>query len=245
MSNIKLLGLIHGESPHDSQSIPVTLSGAKSDEFLVKNYFPSFAQEHTLLIVEGNFHKDILNLSHSQYEKFLPSISNALTESDLGPDILYADTRWRDIKKGFDFYLNFVKLNEWMYRNLKILESINTTELDLEFITKGIIEKTAVEMIGFPQEPDYFVRKFCLEAVKQHTQMEEYMLSKAHTFSNDYDQIFILTGFAHTLEILRSEKIEFDYLQEINNQQEAIQLLVSTLFVKEIPRIITERYCVK
>lgn len=242
MDNIILLGLEHGTGSFSGQCFAMQASGPESDRFLKTKYFPSFNEKHTLLIVEGNFHKDILKPEYATYERLLPGVSLALLESDFGPDILYADTRHRNTKKGLEAYMEENILGQWMRNNIVYPEIFLQRNLELNDIIKEIVERTGVNILKFTNKPDSRILQLASEKLSRNNRMEKYMLEKAYQLSKNYDQILILTGVGHSIEMHRSSKLTFDCLYEIKNQEDARELFFSCLFMNEVPRLMIEQH---
>ncbi len=222
MAEIKLLGVFHDE-PGNAQGsnqvrISTRLCGPLSDKLFEEKWFPTFDQKSTLLICEGVYNGKILKPEDDEYEKDLGTTSPLLLASDYGPDILYADTRFKNkiIKKRT--LENYFKIMDWLNKNRPIGFSYipNSLEDMYSRYIKGSWIQDYQLLKAIPENIKQFVHVF--DAL--NTEMETYMLEQAEKHKDKYEQILIMTGGSHTLEMHSISGLPFEVLYQTSNRNE-------------------------
>lgn len=240
MKNVTLLGVIHGET--SNKKYANILSGSESDIFF-KQKFKSFDEKDTLLIVEGDYSQQIISNTDYQYERKLKRLSKALLESDYGPDILFADIRMRNLKNWNKHILKFVQLENWAMDNVGLhktaIESLNN--LNQSDILDAIKNRRFLYSTKFLKEPDLSIRRLAKDVLAIHDDMEKYMYECAQKYSTNYEQVLIITGASHSLDMNVKMQIPVEILFK-QGDITAENMYLSFIVIKEIPRIITERY---
>lgn len=168
--------------------------------------------------MEGSYLFKPITHEHDAYEGLLKILSPRLSESDLGPDILPADTRFKTSSEERRTVELYAKI---MY-SLSALRPIgftyipNTLEEAAHRYLQGLWINDRKCLRDVPEN----ILKFIDESDKRDTEMEKHMLAMAERYAPEYDQVLVVTGGAHTLEMHRRSKLPYEILYKPNNKNE-------------------------
>lgn len=238
VNNVILLGAYHGDSTTKGFRISDILCGPMTDQFLERNWFSSFDEKHTLLILESVFHKNILSYEHPMYDSYLKTISKALYESEHGPDILCADTRFKNYERSPYMAVEIIELYQWIRENIMYLggeEAIPKKFIDIQ---NRFLNSNFKYVIQFSNPPSIKIKRLATRFLKSRIEMESYMLEQASKYSHAYEQILILTGAGHTLAMHRQSKFPHHILHEPQNQEELSLWYINLFLMQEGPEMI-------
>ncbi len=223
-AKITLLGALHAtpEKLIDSNQYGISdmLLGNESDTLFAERWFKTFDDNLTLLILESaSFHKNIITIDSPLYESEIKHISTLLVQSDFGPDILCADTRFKNLKSAKKIVsLNFTTLAH-MNGAFGLVRIPETFEDAQKCYIDGRWKRDYRLMREIPNN----IKRSVLEEDALNTEMEKYMLEQAEKYKNDYDQILIITGASHTLEMATTSQLPYEVLVETNSMNEIAQ----------------------
>lgn len=222
-AEVTLIGVLHNKPANlkpGHYGISTVLMGTESDKLFSEKWFSTFDEKSTLLILESSsFCKEIIPNDHPKYEEEIKHVSPALFKSDFGPDILCADTRFKDRRSGKRVVELYFKTLPYMNGTfgLKIMPETFREAQERYLTGKWVNDYIVVKDIPFN------IKNFITESDKIDKDMEQYMLAQAVKYSKEYEQILIITGASHTLEMATTSGFPYELLLEINDRKEIAQ----------------------
>ena len=212
IADIQLLGVLHNKPEKmkvGQYGMSNILIGPESDKIFSENWFSTFDEKSTLLILEsGSFYKEIITSEDEKYEEEIESVSPLLFASDLGPDILCADTRYTDKKSAKRIVEAYFKVLPYMNGTFGFTRIPKTFKEAQERYISGEWRLD----ISLVNDIPFNIKNLIAESDQRDKEMEEYILTQVEMYKSEYEQILVITGGSHTLEMAAISNLPYQIL---------------------------------